>query len=163
MSEMHCRSSRYATIRNELRVVTLYKKRYHGNPYTRSSVKVRTRAPDSPPFSLSGNRPAAQRWATVGTGRRNFLPVACYSLRIRLATFVPSACTKADRLGGLFTGARARERRAWDRDRGRTQRENSPGFLHRGGTADWSMCMCPSRAPSRADHSTAAARPAAPL
>ena len=118
MSEMHYRSSRYATIRNELRVVTLYKKRYHGNPYTRSSVKVRTRAPDSPPFSLSGNRPAAQRWATVGTGRRIFLPVACYSLRIRLATFVPSACTKADRLEGLFTGARARKRSARGRGRG---------------------------------------------
>ena len=120
MSEMHYRSSRYATIRNELRVVTLYKKRYHGNPYTRSSVKVRTGAPGPSLFRQRTN-PAAQRWATVGTGRRNFLPVACllvYSLRIRLATFVPSACTKADRLEGLFTRARARKRSAWGRAAG---------------------------------------------
>ena len=95
-----------------------------------------------------GNKPSqAQRWATVGTGRRNFLPVACllvFSLRIRLATFVPSACTKADRLEGLFGGAGAETERLGPGPRGDAARElngvlapSGHGGLHRGGTADY--------------------------
>ena len=124
MSEMHYRSSRYATIRNELRVVTLYKKRYHGNPYTRSSVKVRTRAPYSPPFSQRTNKPSpamgycghgATKLSTcsvfarilVTYKTRHFRSLGVYESRPARGTLHGGAGAETGRFGGGAAGGNA--------------------------------------------------------